>query len=285
MSLFDAFRYDGKRVLVVGGASGMGAAAAELALDAGADVVVMDISEAVQPDVTAIHVNLADEASVETAIDECGGPIDVIFACAGVADGTPNIERINFLGHRHLIDRALDAQMLQRGGAICFISSAAGLGWETQLDQYLALFETPDMESGAAWMQEHNKADYFHSKQAVCAWVAHQSFRFLQHGIRINALCPGPTDTPLARANEDTWLALGTDYRGELGIDASSPMDQAYPLLFMCSQAAGAISGVTLVSDVGYFASGMTGSYPSATLMAQLLHGRAAAGVEIPSDD
>ena len=42
MSLFDAFRYDDKRVLVVGGATGMGAAAAELALDAGAEVVVMD---------------------------------------------------------------------------------------------------------------------------------------------------------------------------------------------------------------------------------------------------
>ena len=36
MGLFDAFRYDGKRVLVVGGATGMGAAGAELALDAGA---------------------------------------------------------------------------------------------------------------------------------------------------------------------------------------------------------------------------------------------------------
>ena len=45
MTLFDAFRYDGKRVLVVGGATGMGAAAAELVLDAGAEVVVMDFAE------------------------------------------------------------------------------------------------------------------------------------------------------------------------------------------------------------------------------------------------
>ena len=45
MSLFDAFRFDGKRVLVVGGATGMGAAAAELALDAGAEVVVMDFAD------------------------------------------------------------------------------------------------------------------------------------------------------------------------------------------------------------------------------------------------
>ena len=45
MGLFDAFRYDGKRVLVVGGATGMGAAGAELALDAGAaeEVVVLGL--------------------------------------------------------------------------------------------------------------------------------------------------------------------------------------------------------------------------------------------------
>ena len=45
MTLFDAFRYDGKRVLVVGGATGMGAAAARLAADAGAEVVVMDFAQ------------------------------------------------------------------------------------------------------------------------------------------------------------------------------------------------------------------------------------------------
>ena len=45
MSLFDAFRFDGKRVLVVGGATGMGAAAAGLAVDAGAGVIVMDYAD------------------------------------------------------------------------------------------------------------------------------------------------------------------------------------------------------------------------------------------------
>ena len=282
MGLFDAFRYDGKRVLVVGGATGMGAAAAELVLDAGAEVVVMDFAPVTLEGVTALNVNLSEEASIDAAVDACGGPIDVVFSCAGVADGTPNIEKINFLGHRHLIERALDAGMLNRGGSICFISSAAGLGWEAQLDQYLELFATPDMATGASWMADHNKADYFHSKQAVCAWVASQAYRFLTHGIRINAICPGPTDTPLARANEETWLGMGTDFRDELGVDASSPLDQAYPLVYLGSDAARAVAGVTLVSDVGYFASGMTGSYPSAILMAQLLHGRAAAGVEIP---
>src|SRR4030095_4166445 len=63
MSLFDAYRFDGKRVLVVGGATGMGAAAAELALEAGADVVVMDYAKVSLTGVKAIRVDLAQKAS------------------------------------------------------------------------------------------------------------------------------------------------------------------------------------------------------------------------------
>jgi NAD(P)-dependent dehydrogenase (short-subunit alcohol dehydrogenase family) len=274
MSLFDAFRYDGKRVLVVGGATGMGAAAAQLVQDAGAEVVVMDFAEVTLPGAKAIHVNLAEVASIDAAIDECGGPIHALFSCAGVADGTPGIEKINFLGHRHMIDRLLDKGLLAKGASIGFISSAAGLGWEASLEELNGLLDTPDFESGAAWFAEHNQADYFHTKQAVCAYVAHQAFPLLKHGIRINAICPGPTDTPLAQANKEMWLGFGADYRAELGVEASTSLEQAYPLVFLCSDAAVAISGITLISDVGYMSSGITESYPGASAIAHMLLGR-----------
>jgi NAD(P)-dependent dehydrogenase (short-subunit alcohol dehydrogenase family) len=96
----------------------------------------------------------------------------------------------------------------------------------------------------------------------------------LQRGIRINAICPGPTDTPLAQANKEQWLGFGADFRSDLGIQASTPMEQAYPLLFLCSDAASGINGVTLISDAGYISSGITGSYPNATMWAKLLMGR-----------
>ncbi len=69
MTLFDAFRYDGKRALVVGGATGMGAAAAELLLTAGAEVVVMDFAEVTLAGAKAIHVNLAEKDSIDAAIE------------------------------------------------------------------------------------------------------------------------------------------------------------------------------------------------------------------------
>jgi len=272
MSLFDAFRYNGKRALVVGGATGMGAATARLVQDAGADVVVMDYAEVSLPGAKAIHVNLAERDSIDTALEELGSePIHALFSCAGVADGTPGIEKINFIGHRHLIDRLLAKGQLPRGSAIGFISSAAGLGWEANLSEIQEYLETPDFDAAAAWVAAHNKADYMSTKQVICAYVASQAFPLLKHGIRINAICPGPTDTPLAQANKDLWLTFGADYRDEAGIEASTPLEQAYPLVFLCSGAASAITGITMITDAGYMSSGITESFPPAHDVANFL--------------
>jgi NAD(P)-dependent dehydrogenase (short-subunit alcohol dehydrogenase family) len=274
MTLFDAFRYDGKRALVVGGATGMGAACAELLQSAGAEVVVMDFAEVTLPGATAIHVNLADRASIDAAFDQLGGPVHALFSCAGVADGTPGIEKINFIGHRHLIDRLLADGLLPRGSAIGFISSAAGLGWEANLERIKELLATPDFDSAAAWVATNGGADYMSTKQAMCAYVASQALPMLKRGIRINAICPGPTDTPLAQANKEMWLGFGADYRDEVGIEASTPLEQAYPLVFLCSDAAASINGVTVITDDGYFAAGVTEAFPAATPAVNFLLGR-----------
>jgi NAD(P)-dependent dehydrogenase (short-subunit alcohol dehydrogenase family) len=274
MSLFDAFRYDGKRVLVVGGATGMGAAVAELAQDAGAEVVVMDRAAVTLPGVKAIELDLSDKASIDAAVDECGGPVHALFSCAGVADGTPGIERINFIGHRRLINRMVAAGMLPRGAAIGMISSAAGLGWQANLEVLHEYLNITDFDEAASWARENNKADYMWSKLAINAYVAREAFGFLQQGIRINAILPGPTNTPLAQANAEMWLGFGADYREAAGIEASTPLEQAYPLLFLCSDAASGVNGVTVVTDAGYVASGITESFPAASGAVGFLSGK-----------
>ncbi len=275
MGAFDAFRYDGKRVLVVGGATGMGAATAELVQDAGAEVVVMDYADVNLPGAKAIKVNLSDPASIDRAVDECGGPIHALFSCAGVADGTPGIEKINFLGHRRLIDRMMAAGMLPRGSSIGFISSAAGLGWEANLPELVEYLSIDDWDAASQWAHDHNHADYYWSKQTVCAYVARQAMPFLKEGVRINAICPGPTDTPLAQANKDMWLGFGSDYRAEVGIEAATPMEQAFPLVYLCSDAGRAANGIIMVTDSGYFAAGNTEVYPAATPIVKFLLGKA----------
>jgi NAD(P)-dependent dehydrogenase (short-subunit alcohol dehydrogenase family) len=265
MGLFDAFGYQGKRALVVGGATGMGAAAVDVLLDAGATVTMMDRAEVAKEGMTFIPLDLADPASISAATDALDGPVDALFSCAGVADGTPGIEKINFLGHRLLIERLLAAGRLPRGSAIGMISSAAGFGWEQNralADEYL---DIADVEEASRWAHEHGKADYLWSKVAICTYVAREALDLLKQGIRINAILPGPTDTPLAQANASTWLSFGADYRDEVGIKASTPLEQAYPLVFLCSDAAAGITGVTLVSDAGYFAAGLSGSFQPAS--------------------
>ena len=265
MGTFDAFRYDGKRALVVGGATGMGAAVAELVKDAGAEVLVMDRAEITLDGVKAIGLDLSDKASIDAAVAQIGGPVDALFSCAGVADGTPGIERINFIGHRYLIDKLLEGALLPRGSAIGMISSAAGFGWRqnlTKLDEYLAI---TDFDEATEWAVDNGHADYMWSKLSICAYVAREAMPLLKRGVRINAILPGPTNTPLAQANKEMWLSFGADYREEVGVDASTPAEQAYPLVFLCSSAASGVTGITMVTDAGYFAAGMSGAFEPAT--------------------
>lgn len=219
-------------------------------------------------------MNLAERDSIEAALGACNGPFDVLFSCAGVADGTPRIECINFIGHRYLIDQLLDRDMLPRGSAIGMISSAAGLGWEPNLEKINELLDISEWDAAVAWVRDNGKADYMSMKPAMCAYVAREAYPLLKRGIRINAICPGPTDTPLAQANKEQWLGFAADYRSELGMEASTPLEQAYALVFLCSPAGVAINGQTIISDQGYLSAGLTGTYPDATLPAQFLFRR-----------
>jgi NAD(P)-dependent dehydrogenase (short-subunit alcohol dehydrogenase family) len=274
MGLFEAFSYDGKRAVVVGGATGMGAAVAEVVKDAGAEVVVMDRAEVSLDGVKAIHLDLSDKASIDAAVDECGGPIHALFSCAGVADGTPGIEKINFIGHRYMIDRLLERDLMPRGSAIGMISSAAGLGWESNLDLILEYLEIADFDEAAQWCQDQGRVSYMWTKQVINAYVAREALPLLSRGIRINAILPGPTNTPLAQANAETWLSFGADYREAAGIEASTPLEQAYPLVYLCSDAAAGVNGITMVTDAGFVGAGISKAFPTATEAVDFLRGK-----------
>jgi NAD(P)-dependent dehydrogenase (short-subunit alcohol dehydrogenase family) len=270
------FRYDGKRVLVIGAATGMGAAAAKGTAELGAEVVAMDVAP-VDYDVTqSISVDLSDPASIDSAIDQLDGPVSAVFSAAGIADG-PKVMKINFIGHRHLLEKLLATDKLPRGSAICFISSVAGIGWENDLPRLLEFLATPDYESADAWITER-EADYVNSyafsKQAINAYVATKAFPFISKGVRINAICPGPTDTPLARANADLWLTFGKDYREATGVGVHTPEQMANAMVFLNSDAAGAISGINLLVDNGHVMSSSTGSFAPDKPIIDLIMGR-----------
>jgi NAD(P)-dependent dehydrogenase (short-subunit alcohol dehydrogenase family) len=256
-----AFGYQGKRVLVVGGASGIGAATAQLLLELGADVVVADFAEVPFEGARAIRLDLRDPASVRAAVEGCDGPIHALFSCAGISSGELDLMHVNFIGQRDLIERCADAGLMPPGSSVGMIASGAGLGWERNMGPILELIDTPDAATAEKWCQTHPEfCHYGFSKQVVIAYCARRSLSFLQKGVRINALCPTSTDTPLARRSFG-WLEYGTDYREAAGIDVATPRQQAYPLVFLCSDAASYISGAALSVDCGLNGSRVTGTF------------------------
>ncbi|MFK7894531.1 MAG: SDR family oxidoreductase [Myxococcota bacterium] len=271
----EAFGYEGRRVLVVGGATGMGAAAGVGVQALGGKAVVMDFAEIPYDAETKIQVDLRDVDAVDAALESAGGNFDAVFSAAGVADGTPGIMRINFIAHRHIIESLVEGGGLNPGGAVCAISSVGGLSWESNLPQLKEFLETGDFAAADAWVAAHEGTDsYTFSKQAMNCYVAAQSYPFMRKGIRINAVCPGPTDTPLARANERTWLGFAHDYREATGADVLTPDDIARVMLFLNSRAAAGVSGINMLVDRGHIMSSMVGSFETGHGLVNMLLGR-----------
>jgi NAD(P)-dependent dehydrogenase (short-subunit alcohol dehydrogenase family) len=271
----DPFRYDGKRVLVVGGATGMGAAAARITASRGAEVVVLDHAPVEFPVAQALHVDLREQTAIDAALQQVTGPIDAVFSAAGVADGTPGLMRINFTAHRHIIEKLLADGTLGRGGAVCMISSGAGMGWESNIPLLTEFAATPDFASAVAWIEAHPAHDnYVFSKQSMNFYTAYQALPLLQRGVRINGILPGPTDTPLARANADLWLGFAQAYRDAAGVPHLSAEQMGNAMAFLNSDAASGISGVTLLVDMGHTSSSIAGSYEADQALLKMMLGR-----------
>ena len=114
----------------------------------------------------------ARPASIDTALDECGGPVHALFSCAGVADGTPGIEKINFIGHRHMIDRLLAAGSAGGRGHRHHLVGGR-LGWEANLVRSTSTSTRPTSNRprrGSRRTTRHRQLLW--SKQAIGAYIA-----------------------------------------------------------------------------------------------------------------
>ncbi len=260
----DVLGYAGRKVVITGAASGMGAAAARMLVDLGAEVHALDVAAVEAPVKQSISVDLADPASIEAAAGKLPDRIDVLFHCAGVP-GPPRFDAVttmlvNFIGLRHLteavVDRVADA------GAIASITSVAGMGWQKNLENVKALMEVTDFEAARAWCAERPDVanGYLFSKQCIIYYTKALAVRLLPREVRVNCISPSPTDTAMlpdfhAQAGQEF---IDEHFMAPVGRNAS-PEDMAGPLVFLGSKLAGFISGQDLTVDYGYKASVETG--------------------------
>ena len=176
---------------------------------------------------------------------------------------------VNFVGARHLVESAIES-LMPSGSSIAFISSIGGLGWERQLARIIELLDTPDFATAHDWCEanligEPSQADemaaaaYVFSKQTIDVYVQRQAVPLCHRGIRINATGPGPTQTPLMDATPSWQLFGDALFKSAMQREVSTPEEQAPPLVFLNSDAAGGVSGQVLNVDAGYTAGGFLG--------------------------
>jgi NAD(P)-dependent dehydrogenase (short-subunit alcohol dehydrogenase family) len=251
--------YAGRHVVVAGGGgSGMGRAAAGLVRAAGGEVTVLDLRAPEPLDgIRFIPVDLGDPEAIDGAVAAMDG-VDALFNCQGIAGSRPgtrssDIMRVNFLGVRHLTERLLPR--IPAGGAVVSIASVGGLGWERRREAIDELLAAEDFAAGLAWVRERS-ADllaqpfpraYAFSKQALIAWTLRRAVSAIERGVRVNCSSPGSTDTAMAAE----FPGDGVDYISRPIGRASSPEEQAWPLVFLNSGAASYVNGANLVVDGG----------------------------------
>lgn len=257
-------RFKDAVAVVTGGGSGIGRASARKFSAQGATVAVVDVdaarAQAVADEIIAaggqamaIGGDVSDEESVRAnvaRIVERHGRIDILLSNAGASFAQPAVDYANW---RRIMEINLDGMfywaraaaiggmMPQGRGAIVLVTSTAGL-------------------SGMA-----GEVGYVTSKHGLVGLVKALAIEWAPHGIRVNGLAPGMTDTPLTRGTLMPQKELYADIISRIPLGRIGEADeQASAALFLASHEASYITGAVLVSDGGQTAlsSQHTGTFP-----------------------
>jgi NAD(P)-dependent dehydrogenase (short-subunit alcohol dehydrogenase family) len=188
-------RLQDKVCVITGAGGGMGAEAAAVFTEEGAQVVVADVDAQTAADVAdevgglAVQVDVADEVSVQAmyrkAVERYGG-IDVLYNNAGISpaddgsiletelDAWERVQAVNTRGVFLCCKYGIPYLLERGGGSVINVAS------------FVAIV-------GAATSQ----ISYTASKGAVLSLSRELGVQFARQGVRVNALCPGPVETPL----------------------------------------------------------------------------------------
>ena len=251
----------GKTIVITGVSSGIGARTAELAGQLGADVIGLDSAARRPPMASFIEADLsAPDVDRGRSSRRLPQRIDALCNVAGVSGtlGAAKTLGVNFYGLRALSEAV--APRLREGGAIVNVASIAGYGWRANLERAKASSACRAFPIRPRWSGEFGIKDeegYPVSKEALLLWTlraAHQEL-FRARGIRVNAVSPGPVETPILQE----FRAVFGDARVDSDITrvgrAGTAPDIAPAILFLCSDGARWINGANLPVDGGLEAS------------------------------
>jgi len=242
-----------KIVIITGGASGIGAATAEAFCKEGAKVVVADLSDSgkhfcdqlnqqgfqsafFKIDVTDIGQN---RALIAFTIETFGG-LDIVFANAGVASDTGPADKTSFEAWKLCVDVNLNA---------VFTLDKLAIEYWLEKGQKGVIVNCGSIHS---WVGKSGISGYSATKGAVKLLTQTLAIDYAAKGIRVNAVSPGYIDTPfLSQVPKDVMDEIIKAHPiGRLG----RAEEVANAVLFLASEKASFINGISLLVDGGYVA-------------------------------
>lgn len=242
-------RLDGKIAVITGAKGGIGGAAAEKFAAEGAVVVGVDL-EGGSPGQLALAVDVTDESAVEQLyadVESRFGRVDILFNNAGISpNDDASVLETSLEAWQRVQDVNLKSVFLCCKYGIPHLLSAGG-GSVINTASFVAVM-------GAATSQ----ISYTASKGGVLALSRELGVEFARQGVRVNALCPGPVDTPLLAElmSDPDWvrrrlvhIPMGRPGRAE---------EIAKAALFLASDDSSFVTGSALVVDGGITAAYVT---------------------------
>jgi len=272
----DGLGYRGATVVLTGGASGMGEAAARLLGDLGATVHIVDIAEPKVACASFTRLDLGDLDAVRAATARLRklGPIDFLFPIAGVPPhnvGSLACMMINYAGTRLFTEEMLPA--VRDGGSVCLITSTAARGWLHHLAENLEIVALPpDAVRGFYEANPDKLRDgYSASKELLTVWIHQAAIRLAeQRRIRINGIAPCATGTPfMEESAKHLGQAFMDSYPHPLLGRMPTGEEQAWSLLLLSSPLNAAVTGAVLATDEGNVGGMITGALTPSYMQAK----------------
>jgi NAD(P)-dependent dehydrogenase (short-subunit alcohol dehydrogenase family) len=245
-------RLDGKVCVITGAKGGIGAASAELFGREGATVVGVDLDETDCPGDLAVACDVTDEDAVRdlyAGVRDRYGHIDVLFNNAGISpNDDASVLDTSYEAWQRVQDVNLKSVFLCCKHGISHLLDNDGGGSVINTASFVAVM-------GAATSQ----ISYTASKGGVLALSRELGVEFARRGVRVNALCPGPVDTPLLRElfAKDPEKAARRLVHVPMGRFADAE-EIAAGALFLASDESSFVTATTFLVDGGLSAAYVT---------------------------
>ncbi len=243
-----------KTFAMTGGATGIGAAIKRRLRDEGNEVIVVDIKDA---DVIAdLSSGEGRQAAVAAIRDKAGDGLDGLITCAGLGSNVPNhplITQVNYYGTVELIEGLKNLLAARKGAIVLISSNSASMN---NSPEFVDLLLSGEVEK-AVELSESMQAQevYSGTKKAVARWMRSNVPAYAAEGIRMNAVAPGYTQTPMTEQveNDPTYGPAIREFMASIPIGfPGKPEDQAAATSFLLSPEARFICGAVLFVDGGH---------------------------------